>query len=637
MVRAPETGSGEQPQGRPMLDLLRRGVRSWVAKVLLGLLVASFAVWGIGDIGAGFSTRVATVGDRAVEADAFARRLRSEQQRFGLDPSMIRASGLDRFVLAGLVREAALAEAAAGLGVSAPDSAVARTVRSDPSFLVGGQFDATQYQNAVRRVYPSVGAFEETVRRSLASALISEAALLGATPPPGMAEAIARFSEERRVFDILTLTADAHAGETPEPDDAALAAHLEAHPERFTDPERRDVTWLHIDLAALARGVEVPEEEVRALYEEERDRLATPERRAVDQIVFDEAAAAEAALARIEAGETDFDGLLAERGLTRRDASLGVVTRRDLRGERADVAFRDPAPGVVGPAPAAGGFALLDVREITPGSEVPFETVRDDLAAELGAERARPEADRIAEAVEDLRAGGATIEEAAGEFDLAFGRIAGLAGDGSLPGGARADGLVASDAFLDEAFAAEPGAERRMAFAPDGGYFLVRVDAVTPPATPPLDAIRDRVAEDWRAEARRAALAEAAEGARARIAEGESVEAVAADLGVTPGQAGPIRRQDPEPRIGETARAALFAGEPGTVAVTATPARAVVAVLREVRPADDAGALAGSIRRALAASVAEDQAELLGRALEDAAGVRFNPSVLDSVISQVGG
>lgn len=620
-----------------MLDFLRRGVRSWVAKALLGLLVASFAVWGIGDIGGGFSTRVATVGDRAVEADAFARRLRADQQRFGLDPSQIRASGLDRFVLARMVREAALAETAAGLGVSAPDSAVARSVRADPAFLVAGQFEVTQYQNAVRRVYPSVSAFEETVRRSLAGALIAEAAHLGATPPPGAAEAMARFAEERRVFDILTLTADAHAGEIGEPDEAALQAHLEAHPERFMEPERRDVAWLHIDLSALARGADVDESEVRGLYEARRAEFVTPERREIDQIVFDDEAAASAALARVEAGEIDFDGLLAERGLTREAASLGLVTERDLRGARGEAAFAAPEPGVVGPAPAAGGSALLAVRRIEPGAETPFETVRDELAAEIGAERARPEADRLAEAIEDLRAGGASLEEAAAEFGVASGRIEGLGGDGSLPGGARADGLAATDAFLDEAFSAEPGAERRMAFAPDGGYFLLRVDAVNPPAAPPLAAIRDRVAEDWRAETRRAALADAAEAARARLAAGEPLDAVADDLGVAPGQAGPIRRQDPEPRIGEAARRALFAGAPGATAVTATPARAVIAVLREVLPADAAGETAEALRRALAASVGEDQEELLGRALEDALGVRYNPATFDSVISQIGG
>ncbi|SEA61086.1 peptidylprolyl isomerase [Rubrimonas cliftonensis] len=614
-----------------MLDLLRRGVRSWVAKVLLGLLVASFAVWGIGDIGGGFSTRVATVGDQAIEANLYARVMRNEQQRYGIDPADLRASGLDRFVLARMVREAALADAASRLGVSAPDEAIAREARQQPAFQVAGAFDAAQYQATVTRAYPSVGAYEQTVRETLAAAQIIGAAQAGATAPAPMTDAILRLREESRRFDAITLRRDALGLAPPEPDDAALQAHLDANAEAFEAPERRDVTWISIEPAALAG--DIPESDLRAAYDAQLSRFSEPATRAIDQIVYDTSAEAEAAAERVRSGAADFDALLAEKRLTRADAALGPVRRDDLFDARGEAAFALEAPGVAGPAQTAGGFALLDVTRITPEDVTPFEAARSLLAEEIAAERGRPEADRMAEEVADLAAGGATLEEISAELGLPLGGDASLQAAGApadLPGGPEG-----ARALREEAFAASVGEERDLVRLPSGGYVLVRVNAVKPAVTPPLEAIRDAVAADWRRAWAVDALGEAAEAARARIAGGETLEGVADDLGLAIEPLGPMRRDDPDPRLGEDARAALFAAQPGAAAVSVAGASATVAVLREIIPPSDPAARE-ALARTLAASLAADQVDYLGRALEAEAGVSINQQALDAALAQIG-
>ena len=124
-----------------MLHFLRRGVKSLPAKILIGLLVASFAVWGIGDI---FSfrldSRVAQVGNTEIPAARFADALRREQSRISQQAGQLvsydtmRSAGIDQRILGGLVRDAAFSEELTGLGISAPDKAVADAIRSNPTF-----------------------------------------------------------------------------------------------------------------------------------------------------------------------------------------------------------------------------------------------------------------------------------------------------------------------------------------------------------------------------------------------------------------------------------------------------------------------------------------------------------------------
>jgi peptidyl-prolyl cis-trans isomerase D len=607
-------------------------VRSWVVKVLLGLLVASFAVWGIGDIGAGFTTRVASVGERDVDASLYAATLRQQQQRFSLDPSQIRSSGLDRFVLSQMIREASVEEAARRLGLSAPDSAVARTVRSNPAFRIGGEFDPAQYASAVQRIYPTVAAFEESVRDSIAAEQIALGATGGTVAPNGAARAIARFREEQRVFETVLL--DASTVEIDEPTEAALEEHLQANADRFARPEQRAVTWLHIDPTDLADGIEIDEAEIREAYEARAGSLSQPETRRIEQIVYDDMTAAQAAADRVASGEASFDDLLNEQGLTREEATLGTFEAGELPGARGEAAFALESPGVAGPVLTPGGAALLEVREITEAQSVPFESVADELRLELARERAQPDADRLAEEVEDLRAGGATLEEIAPELGLTLNDISGLAESGM---GAEPGTLASTPAFLNEAFAAEEGEERRMQPAPDGGYFVLRVDAVEPASVPDLSEIREAVAESWRREARREALRAEAEALAEAIDSGESLADLAEERGLSISRVGPLRRTDPDPRLGPDARERLFAAEPGAAAVSASAGGVGVAVLREVIPAPADSEVTQAIERALAQSLAQDQLDYLGRALEAAAGVSINQTAIDAAISQIGG
>ncbi|TFG88738.1 MAG: peptidylprolyl isomerase, partial [Hyphomicrobiales bacterium] len=136
-----------------MLHAMRKGVKSAPAKLLIGLLVASFAVWGIGDI---FSfrldSRVAKVGDTEVPATRFINGLRREQSRISrqagqlVSYDMMRSAGLDQRVLGGLIRDAAFTEELKGLGIAAPDEAVADAIRSNPTFQgPGGEFAPQAY------------------------------------------------------------------------------------------------------------------------------------------------------------------------------------------------------------------------------------------------------------------------------------------------------------------------------------------------------------------------------------------------------------------------------------------------------------------------------------------------------------
>ena len=624
-----------------MLDFVRRGVKSWVAKVLLGVLVASFAVFGIGDVFTNsLGSSVATVGNQKVSAERFLSSFNSEirgaSQRFGqpIDAQLARQLGLDQQVLSRMAAEATMDQAMEDLSVSAPDSAVSEAILRDPSFTQGGEFDQEQYRYILAQAGFSVEMYEEQTRRALARNQLTTAIVGGATAPVGAADILFDYQGEQRRVDYITLNVGEHTEDPGLPDDAALTQHHQDNPDAFSAPESRDAVYLHVDIDAMAQDFAPDEGELRALYDARSTLYAQPERRALYQMVFDDQPAAAAAKARIDAGEVDFDALLAERGETRADTSLGDVVRSDVAAATAEAAFAAPAEGIAGPVDTGFGFALIDVAAITPAETIPFEDARAELALNLQREAAVDAAPGIAGEIEDLRAGGATLEEIAQELGMALGQAK------AVDEASRADDLTGDPAFLADLFAAEEGEERDMVETEEGGYFVLRLDTVTPSALRPLDDVRDQVVAHWQAATRVAALRAKADEALSRLDDGVLLAVIADEEGVNIETEGPKTRGEGWSAAAPALVEDLFSKPMGGAGFAPTPGQPGVITMAQVveinAPEADEDALS-ALQQQLDQMTGSDALQLFLSAKQVEAGVTINTQLIESLLSQTGG
>lgn len=623
-----------------MLDLVRRGVKSWVAKVLLGILVASFAVFGIGDVFSNsLGSSVASVGDQKVSAErflaAFDGEMRGASQRFGqpIDVQLARQLGLDQQVLSRLASEATLDQTMEELSISAPDAVVADTIIADPSFQAAGQFDDAQYKYLIAQNGFTIESYEEQTRRALARNQLTAALVAGATAPAGAAEVLFAYQGETRRIDYITLSLAEHAEDPGEADEATLSAHHEANPDLFSAPEMRDAVYLHVSIDEMARDFSPDETELQALYDARSSLYQQPERRDLYQTIFDAEADAAAAKARIDAGELDFDALLAERDETRADTSLGEVTRGDLAEATAAAAFDVTGEGVVGPVDTGFGFVLIEVAAITPAETIPFEDARAELAIDLQREAAVDAAPGIAGEIDDLRAGGATLEEIAGDLGLVLGQATGVSADN------RNDDLTGDPAFIADLFASEEGEERDVVETEDGGYFVLRLDGVTDAALRPLDDVRTEVTAHWRSTRLAESLRARAEALVERLNDGELLAVVADELGVDVQTEGPKTRAEGWAAITGELVEGVFDAPMGGAGYSATPnAPGLVTVATVVgveAPEADEPRLE-ALRAQLGQMTGSDALQLFLSAKQEEAGVSINSQLLESLLSQSG-
>lgn len=143
-----------------MLNTLRNAASTWIAKLLLVLLVASFAFWGIsGQIFSDMGRDVISAGRTSVSMLdyrlAYDRTLSVLSQQLGtrITREQAVAFGIDNQVLSELASGAVLDEAAREIGLGLSQDRLAELTASDPAFRgPDGRFDRQQFQFVLSQV-----------------------------------------------------------------------------------------------------------------------------------------------------------------------------------------------------------------------------------------------------------------------------------------------------------------------------------------------------------------------------------------------------------------------------------------------------------------------------------------------------
>ncbi|KAA2243934.1 peptidylprolyl isomerase [Salinarimonas soli] len=565
-----------------MMQGLRKAGQSWLGKivvaVLFGLLIVSFAIWGINDIfRGGVRTAVAKVGDVEISADTFRTAYQAEIQRLqrqtrqSITPDRARALGLDQRVLARLISEAALNQRANTLNLAASDELVARSVREDEGFRgPNGTFDRNRFNEILRDNNLSEQAFVREQRSALARLQLADALTAALPVPMAAREAVHRYGAERRTTEFAVLPATA-AGEIPAPSEEQLRAFHEERKTTFRAPEYRAISALVLTPETLVRPEAVSEADARARYEQVKGaRFGTAERRTIEQIVFPDPAEAQAVAEQIKSGALTFEAAARERNIDPASLALGTFAKGELIDQSvADAAFALPKGGVSDPVQGRFGTVLLRVADVLPESVRPFEEVADQVRRELATERARTAIAEVHDQIEDQRAGARPLLEIAKEKGLSITTIPAVDRAGLDKAGKPVLGLPEREAVLNAAFASDIGVDNEALRTRDGGYVWYDVTGIEPARDRSFEEVRADVEAQWRADEIARRLRERATAMVERIEKGEAFAAVASEAGADVQTADDLARGTPKGELTGPVVAQIFATPVGKTAQAA--------------------------------------------------------------------
>jgi peptidyl-prolyl cis-trans isomerase D len=622
-----------------MLNFIRSHAASWIVKILFLFLILSFAAWGIGDI---FRLQsqggpVITVGDVEIGRETVARQfddlIRSMQPLFGnrLDREQARQIGLLDRAVDQVVGDALLEQESRELDIVATDDSIRRSVQTDPTFRgADGKFDRGRFERLLASAGMTEEGYVETLRRDMRSGQIVGAVSGGVEVPPILAETIYRHRNERRVGEAAVVSAAAGA-EIAAPEESALKDWYEKHKDQFHAPEYRALTLVALSPEALAKDVAIPDEELAQEFEARKDQLGQPEQRDLVQVVAGDQAMAQRVQELVQGG-ADLTAAASQAGAPA-PVELGLIEKNRLPGPVADAAFAAQEGAVTAPVQSPLGWHLVQVRKVEPGHEPSFEEAKEQLRRELALNQAAERIADLANQFEDALAGGATLEEAAQQTGFETRKIPAADASGKDPNGAEIQGLAPQ--ALATAFETEAGTESSLGELENGGYFMVRVDGITPPQPRPFEQVREQVLSSWQAEERRRRAEEAAKALAEKVKGGADFAAAATEAGSAVKTTQPLKRTDAAADAGlpPQATARLFELKPGEVGVVPAGEGYAVLRLKEIVPAVPAADAEGlkSVEAELARALGSDVAASYQGALRKRHPVEIDQRALQTL------
>ena len=529
-----------------MLAAVRKFAKSWVAAVLIGLLIVSFAIFGINDVFSGrVGDQVIKAGSREINSVQFRRdydeyRKELEQQSGqAITPEMASEAGLDRQVLNGLATREAFAEMLHRMGIRPADKLLVAEIQKIPAFFdpISGRFDRNTFVRRLGENNMTPEEFDRSIRDQMAAQHWGAGVGEGLRAPRAYGALAAIYGMESRDLSYFTVT----PGNVPAvaaPTDEQLTQFMKENAAQLTRPEMRVLSVVRFSPEPASTATPVDPAELQKLYDFRKDTLSQPETRTVVQIPAKDAAAAQQIEARLARNE-DPNAIAKSMGV---DAIVYENRPRTAIADRrvAETAFK-LAAGQVGQAQGELGLAVVKVLTVNPGRTISLEEARPMLEAELRKNAAAQKAYEQSQVYDEAHQSGSDMAAAAQRAGVSVVTVGPVVRQGVDMQGRPVAGL--NPAILETAFSLAAGSESDLVDA-DGELFAVRVERVVPPTLPPLAEVRAELARIWRARETARRMEARANELAERVRKGEPLAKVAASAGLPVSQATGLSRQN---------------------------------------------------------------------------------------------
>ena len=632
-----------------MLTAIRTHTKSLVVKILAGLLVVSFAVWGIEDMFTLATSSASPIfevgsleGDEDVIRDEVRRQIRRLRPMFGnqFTVDQAKALGIVESVVQRQINDTALRLASQGMGIEISDDLVSKEIRNTPGFQAFGSFDQARFQRFLNENLMTEARYIAAIRGELSNNQLLDS-FTSKTAPKMLVDSVYRHRQEKRIAETIVVS-DSTQQKISEPDQPTLIGYHKDKASLFTAPEYRALSVVRLDAADLAGEILVANNEVKEAYEARVDEFTTPETRNVKQMIVAEEADAKRASEALSQGQ-DFAAVAME--IAKMDATaidLGRVGRADMPfPELTDAVFALKSGESSAPQKSPLGWHVFSVNGIQLGGTKTFDGVKDRLTKDIAMEKAIDSLFELANKLEDSLGGGATLEETASQLNLKVVKFDAVDRSGKGKDSKPISNLPGGD-FIGIAFSTEEGAESPLSETGNDGYFVLRVDGITAPVLKPLDTIKAEVIQAWKDEKRAEKSKQAATAIVARVNSGTLLNAIASEMGLEIMTSPALTRQPgknsgglPQPLVDK-----IFSLSKGEAAMARSGSGYAVGRLKEVTTAVPAADKEGldKISDQLGLALQEDIFTQLAGGLRDRYGVTVNRQAIDGLfLSGVGG
>jgi peptidyl-prolyl cis-trans isomerase D len=403
-----------------MLESIRTAAQSWVAKLILALIMIPFALFGVDQYirDTPGQDSIATVGSETISSAEFSNAVRNQLDQFraqfgkDIDASLMDNPEMRKSILDQLIDQRLLTKAVKSSNLMVTDAALRERISGEASFQENGAFSQARYSTFLQSQGMSPTSFEALLRRD-----IERQQLVGSVAQTGFvatasAQQYLLASEQSREVAIVNLPVDPFLAKVKITTEQAKA-YYDSKSTEFTIPEQVRAEYVEFSIDTLAPTMKVAAEDVKAYYDANSARYVQKEERKASHILItaakdakdaDKAAAkakADALFAQVSKAPQTFADVAKKNsqdpGSAVNGGDLGFFGKGAMVPQFEAAAFAAKKGEIVGPVLSDFGYHIILVTDIRPEKGKTLAEVTPEIEGELKKQAAQKKFAELAE------------------------------------------------------------------------------------------------------------------------------------------------------------------------------------------------------------------------------------------------
>ena len=405
-----------------MLDQIRTVAQGWVGKALLALITIPFALFGIDSYlsSAGNNAAVAKVGGNSISVQAYDNALKNMRNRLQsegkFEQAQLDSPEVKSLVLDQLINKQLLSDEIHNAKYAISDSQLATYVTGMPEFQKDGKFSQDLYDQTLAQNQLSPTKFEAGMRADLLAQQAQDGIARLGFISNARADEVLKLANQQRVVTVSEIkTKDFVDQVTIKPEE--VKAYYEQHKNKLIVPEQVKIEFLSLAPVNFMRNVNVSDDEVKKYYDDNAAKFQGNEQRRASHILIafgvsatpeqkqQAKAKAEEILAQIKKDPSKFEQLAIKNsqdpGSAVKGGDLGSFGHGAMVKPFEDAAFSMKLNQVSDLVESEFGYHIIKVTEIS-GQSADFNSLKPQIKGDLMFQKAKDEFAKQAEAFSDL-------------------------------------------------------------------------------------------------------------------------------------------------------------------------------------------------------------------------------------------
>ncbi|MCW1876101.1 peptidylprolyl isomerase [Erwinia sp. INIA-01] len=539
-----------------MMDNLRAASNHVVLKIILGLIILSFVLTGVGGYLTGGSGDYAAKVNgqeisRAQLERAFSNERARQQQMLGEQFSALAGNEgymqqMRQQALSQLTDEILLDQYAKNIGLAISDDQIKQAIFTQPAFQTDGKFDNAKYLGLIGNMGFTADQYAEALRKQLTTQQLIKSVTGTDFVLGSESDALAALiSQQRLVREVTINVGELAAKQTVTPDE--INNYYQQNKNSFMSPEQFRVSYIKLDAASMQEPVS--ESEIQGWYDEHQQDYTQPQRNRYSIIQTKTEAEAQSILDALKNGG-DFAALAKEKSAdpisARQGGDMGWLEPDTTPDELKNSGLKDKGQ-LSGIIKSSVGFIIARLDDIQPQQIKALADVRDEIAAKVKQEKAVDAYYKLQQKVSDAASNEteslAGAEEAAGVKAVETGWFS----HDNLP--AELNFKPVQEAIFNGGLVGDNGAPGRNSdvITVDGDRaFVLRISEHKPEAVKPLPEVTAQITNTLKQQKAQAAAKSQADKLLADLKAGKGDEALKA-AGLSFGQTQTLTRTGQDP------------------------------------------------------------------------------------------